>query len=73
MKETTVGFKELRENAEKYISAVRKGKRFVVVRKSEPIFTIAPVDDVDDMWETVIDFTKIQRGGIKLEDLLKQL
>lgn len=73
MKETTVGFKEFRENAEKYISAVRKGKRFVVVRKSEPIFTIVPVDDADEMWETVVDFTKIQRGGIKLEDLLKRL
>lgn len=71
--EAIIGFKELRENAEKYIAAVRKGKRFLVMRKTERLFTIAPPDDADELWETAVDFTKIRRGGINLEALLKRL
>ena len=35
-----VGLKELRENIDSYISAVEKGRSFVVVRKSKPVFKI---------------------------------
>lgn len=73
MKQNIIGFKELRENADKYIAAVGTGKRFLVMRKSEPVFVIAPPDDSEDMWETVADFTKIKRGGIKLDEILKRL
>ncbi len=73
MKDTIIGFKELRENADKYISAIEKGKRFLVMRRSKPVFTIASPDESTELWETVADFTKIRRGGILLEDLLKRL
>jgi antitoxin (DNA-binding transcriptional repressor) of toxin-antitoxin stability system len=45
MKTKLIGFKELRENAEKYISEVKKGKSFTVLRRSKPIFNITPVDE----------------------------
>ena len=67
-----IGFKELRENAESYIKAVQKGKSFIVARKSRPLFKISPVHD-DAEWETVIDFTKIKRGGVRAEDILARL
>lgn len=73
MKDQIIGFKDLRENAEKYIAAVRKGKRFLVMRKLEQLFIIAPPDESEDMWETVVDFTKIKRGGVKLDEILKRL
>ena len=41
---TIIGLKELRENIEEYIGKVEKGKSFVVVRRSHPVFKIAPVD-----------------------------
>ncbi|MBI3459297.1 type II toxin-antitoxin system Phd/YefM family antitoxin [Candidatus Azambacteria bacterium] len=40
-----LGFKELRENADKYIKAVLNGRTFTVVRRSKPIFKMVPVDE----------------------------
>ena len=73
MKNNIVGLRELRENLETYISQVRSGKSFVVVRRSKPVFKItSPVDD-QEMWEEVIDFTKIKKGGINISSLLSRL
>jgi prevent-host-death family protein len=68
-----VGLKELRENMESYIAKVKRGDSFVVVRKSKPIFRIAPADDEESLWETIVDFTKIKKGGVPLDELLKRL
>ena len=75
IKTSIIGFKELRENAGKYISAVEKGKTFTVVRRSKPIFKMIPVDEWGDegVWETVIDFTKFKKGGIRAEEVLASL
>lgn len=72
MKQSTVGLKELRENVESYISKVKKGESFVVMRRSKPVFKISPPEG-EDAWEEVIDFTKIKRGGIPLSELLSRL
>jgi prevent-host-death family protein len=68
-----VGLKELRENMESYIAKVKRGDSFVVVRKSKPIFRIAPADDEESLWETIVDFTKIKKGGVKAQEVLKWL
>ncbi len=70
-----IGFKELRQNADKYISAVEKGRTFTVVRRSRPIFKMMPVDEWGDegVWETVVDFTKLKKGGVKAEEVLASL
>ena len=46
-----------------YISGVEKRKSFIVVRRSRPIFRLAPIDVWGDegVWEQVVDFTKIKR------------
>ena len=31
------------------------------------------VDDGDELWETVVDFTKLRKGGIPVEELLAKL
>ncbi|MBI4272312.1 hypothetical protein HY621_00460 [Candidatus Uhrbacteria bacterium] len=67
-----VGLKELRENMDTYASRVRRGESFVVVRKSKPLFSINPVE-IEEMWETIIDFSKIKKGGVRIEDILKKL
>lgn len=74
-KTNIIGFKELRENAGKYISAVEKGKTFTVVRRSKPIFKMMPVDEWGDegVWKTLIDFRDKRGNGIRAEDLLKML
>jgi len=72
-KKTIVGLKELRENIDNYISRVEKGDSFVVVRKSKPVFKISPLDDDAELWESVIDFTKIKKGGVAIADLLSRL
>jgi len=73
MKNVIIGLKELRENADAFISQVEKGKSFIVVRRSKPIFKIAPPDEADELWETVVDFTKIKKGGISARTLLSRL
>ena len=68
-----VGLKELRENIDEYIAAVNKGRSFVVVRRSEPVFKIVPPADEEGLWETVVDFTKVKKGGIPLSQILSRL
>lgn len=70
-----VGLKELRENMEEYISRVKKGASFTVARRSQPIFEISPVGAVGDesLWETVVDFTKINPNGIPAKEVLRAL
>jgi antitoxin (DNA-binding transcriptional repressor) of toxin-antitoxin stability system len=72
---TIIGLKNLRENMEKYISQIKKGKSFVVVKKSKPIFKLTPLDIWGDegLWETVVDFNKIQKGGVPATDVIASL
>jgi len=73
MENTIVGLKELRENMEKYASLIKKGRSFIVVKRSKPLFKISSIDEDDGLWETVIDFTKLRKGGIPAEELLNRL
>lgn len=70
-----IGLKELRQNADKYISALGKGKTFTVVRRSKPIFKMVPVDEWGDegTWETVADFREEKDGGIEMKKFAKLL
>ena len=70
---TVIGLKQLRENAENYITEVKRGKSFLVVRKSKPVFLLVPPEEHESQWETVIDFTKFYRKGIPARELLKKL
>lgn len=72
MKNSTVGLKELRQNMDKYIAEVEKGKSFMVLRRSKPVLKISSPDD-EMLWERVIDFTKIKKGGVAIADLLSRL
>lgn len=73
IKTSIVGLKDLRENIDTYIRAVAKGRSFVVVRKSQPVFKISAWEEANELWEPVIDFTKIKKGGVALGQLLKRL
>ena len=68
-----VGLKELRENIEVYISKIKKGDSFIVVKKSKPVFRISPLEDDASLWEPVIDFTKLKKGGAAIADVLSRL
>lgn len=71
--EKIIGLKELRENLPYYAEKIEGGQSFLVVKKSKPVFRISPFDEDDSLWEEVIDFTKIKRGGIPIDDLLSRL
>lgn len=71
--ENLIGLKKLRENTDMYIAEVQKGKSFIVVRRSKPIFKLSPPDEDAELWERIIDFTKIKKAGIGLNDLLSRL
>lgn len=68
-----VGVKELRENLEAYISHVKKGRSFIVVRRSRPVLKISSPQEETELWEPIVDFTKIRKGGVRLRDLLSRL
>lgn len=71
--ENLIGLKELRENVDEYIAEVKRGKSFIVVRRSRPVFKMSPPDDDSGLWETVVDFTEFYKNGIPAKQLLKKL
>ena len=73
MKTHILGLKELRENMQKYATLVGKGQSFIVVKKSKPMFKISSLDEDEGLWETVVDFSKIRKGGIPAKELLARL
>lgn len=67
-----IGLKDLRENLPAYAEKIGRGSCFVVVKKSKPLFRICPIED-ESLWEDVVDFTKIKRGGVDALEILKRL
>ncbi len=72
---TIIGLKNLRDNMDKYISQIKSGKSFIVIKKSRPVFKLTPLDKWGDdgVWENVVDFTKINPAGVFIGDALKSL
>lgn len=70
--EQIIGLKELRENVERYAKKVQRGNSFIVFRRSKPLFKIVSPQS-ETQWETVADFTKIEKEGISAKQVLKQL
>jgi prevent-host-death family protein len=68
-----IGLKELRENVEKYAKRVKKGESIIVLRRSVPLFKISPVEEKEEEWEEIIDFTKIKRGGVDIKEILSRI
>jgi len=56
-----------------YIAEVKRGKSFIVVRRSKPVLKISSPDEDEGIWEEVVDFTKIKKGGVSISDLLSRL
>jgi len=71
-REEIIAVKDLRENLPEYISRVSKGESFTVVKRSRPAFRITP-PYVEEEWELIADFTKIDLRGISLDDLFEAL
>ncbi len=68
-----IGLKELRQNMDKYAKRVKRGETLVVLRRSVPLFKISPIEDKEEEWEEVIDFTKIKKGGVDIKDILSRV
>jgi prevent-host-death family protein len=67
-----IGLRELREKTGELVKEVRKGRSIIVMRRSEPLFKISPIED-GERWEEAIDFTKIRKGGIDIDEILKRI
>ena len=66
-----VGLKELRQNMGKYAKRIALGDSFIVFKQTKPLFKISPLDQ--GRWEEVVDFTKIKKGGVKIDEILSRL
>ena len=69
--ENIITLKNLRENMQEYAQKVKRGRSFIVFKKSKPLFKISPVEE--GRWEEVVDFTKIKNGGVNIKELLERL
>jgi len=69
--EKIIGLKDLRQKMSEYSKKIKAGESFIVVKRSRPLFKIVPIKE--EIWETVVDFTKIKKGGIDIEDILLRL
>lgn len=70
--ENLISLKDLRLNMEQYAAKVKAGASFIVLKQSKPFFKIVPIIN-DERWEEVIDFTKLKKGGINIDELLARL
>lgn len=70
--EDIIGLKELRGNMNNWINQIQKGKSFLVVRKSRPVFKIVP-PETEEQWETVADLTAISKNGVSAKKILIEL
>ena len=68
-----IGLKELRNDMEKYIDRVKKGEDFVVVKRSRPVFKMSSPNEDEGGWETVVDFTQVDKKGVDINSVLKKL
>lgn len=69
--ENIIGLKKLRENMSDFAKKVKMGQSFIVFKQSKPLFKISPIDN--DQWEEVVDFTKIKKGGVDINDVLSRI
>ncbi|MCR4260839.1 MAG: hypothetical protein NUV96_00630 [Candidatus Colwellbacteria bacterium] len=65
-----VGLREFRTGMDRYVKKASQ-EEVVVYKHSKPLFRLATLDE--EPWEEVIDFTKIRKGGVLIEDLLARL
>ena len=63
--------KEIRTDLDSFIARLGKGESFLVLKRGKPAFRMVPVED--EQWEEAIDFTKLKKGGVSVEDLLARL
>jgi hypothetical protein len=79
-----IGLKDLKQNPDAYAKKVHQGHSFIVVKQSKPMFRISSpvIPDVREIdldeedgkgWKTVIDFTKIRKGGVPVEEVVKSI
>ncbi|HEY4503132.1 MAG TPA: hypothetical protein VJC14_01735 [Candidatus Paceibacterota bacterium] len=66
-----IGLKEFRNNVDGYVKRINQGYKFVVLKRGKPVFEISPVGP--NVWEEVIDFTKIRKSGVNIKELLKRI
>jgi hypothetical protein len=69
--ENIVSLKTFRENIQEYAEKVKDGRSFVVFKRSVPLFKISSLEE--GSWEEVIDFTKISKGGVDIDEILSRL
>lgn len=69
--ENVISVKDLRENMQGYAKKIQQGQSFIVFKRSKPLFKVTPIEE--GIWEEVIDFTQIERGGVEIKKLLKYL
>lgn len=74
MYQNLVKLKDLRINLDKYLAQLNKVGTLTVVRRSEPIFNISSLEySINESWESVIDFTRLKKGGIDIKSVLSRL
>ncbi|MEA3449594.1 MAG: hypothetical protein U9Q85_01270 [Patescibacteria group bacterium] len=73
--ENIIGLKEFRLNVDKFANRASKEGPITVFKRSKPLFKISAVNDnvSSGEWEEVIDFTKIKKGGVNIDDILSRL
>jgi len=65
-----VSLKELRTKLSDYTKRVSEhGDSFIILKKSKHVFKIVPIEE--DSWETVVDFTEIDKTGVSFENVKK--
>ncbi|GEM_PF-276771 len=72
-----ISVKDLRNNLQKYANRTKKGDSFLVIKQSKPLFQLMPIEEETTEeakgWKTLIDFTKIRKGGVSAKEVIRAL
>lgn len=67
-----INLTEFKTNFDQYTNRLKKGDVYIVLRRSKPMFQISSPQS-NEQWETIIDFTKINKKGVSAKKVLKAL
>jgi len=65
----SIGVRELRQNASRYLLEVKRGETVEVTERGEPIARLVPVPERESNYERMVAEGRIRRGKGNLHDL----
>ncbi|MBW0089757.1 type II toxin-antitoxin system prevent-host-death family antitoxin [Pseudonocardia sp. KRD-184] len=69
----TIGVRELRQNASRYLAKVKQGQRIAVTDRGELVAYLEPVDEPRTTYQQMVAAGKVRLATGSIHDLLREI